>query len=77
MSKTAVLNFISAFLSTCITGILSKNILLNSLVPPNNSGKDSLKQYLNNDELKNAVKKAIAFPVMIKHFWLVKNALSS
>ena len=55
MSKTAVLNFISAFLSTCITGILSKNILLNSLVPPNNSGKDSLKQYLNNDELKNAV----------------------
>jgi adenine-specific DNA-methyltransferase len=37
-------------------GILSKKIFRNSLVPPCNSGKLSIKQYLNNEELRNAVK---------------------
>lgn len=35
---------------TSFTGILSKKILLNSLVPPCNSGKESRKQYLNRED---------------------------
>jgi hypothetical protein len=51
-------------LSISVTEILSKNIFRNSLVPPCSSGKLSVKQNLNSEEFKNAVKNAIFLPVI-------------
>lgn len=56
-SITKTLNLFSIFSLIGRTGIFSRKIFLNSLVPPISSGKLSIKQYLNKLELKNAVKK--------------------